>query len=122
MTDEELNARLDSLQSSFRAEIRAEGVVTRRHFDDVAEGLRADITIIAEGHDALRHDVADLKAGQQQLETGQERLEIRQLALEHRQGRMEGRLEVLEGSQHDLIEGQRALVTEVRLLAARLPA
>ena len=105
-----------------KAEVKAEGIVTRRHFDVVAEGLRADIKILAEGHDALRHDVADLKAGQQRLETRQERLEIRQLALEHRQGRMEGRLEALEGSQHGLIEGQRALVTEVQLLAARLPA
>jgi len=125
MTDEELNARLDAIN----VEIKTEGVVTRRHFDVVAEGLKAEIKIIAEGHDALRQDVTDLKAGQQRLEAGQERLEIRQLALEHRQGRVEGRLEAVEGAQRRVearlegVEGsQNDLVTEVRLLAARLPA
>jgi hypothetical protein len=45
MTDEELNARFASIEAS----IKAEGTVTRRHFDVVAEGLRIDIKIVAEG-------------------------------------------------------------------------
>ena len=110
MTDDELNTRFGRVDTSIadlRAEIRAEGERTRRHFDVVAEGLKTEIKVIAEGHDALRQDVAGLKAGQERLEGRQERLEIRQLALEHRQGKFE--------------EGQDELVTEVRLLAARLP-
>jgi hypothetical protein len=126
MTDQELDARFEKFEASIksemstfkseiraeirtdiRADIKAEGEITRRHFDVVADGLKTEIKVIAEGHDALRQDVARLKAGQERLEGRQERLEIRQLALEHRQGKLE--------------EGQNALVTEVRLLAARLP-
>src|SRR5262245_29141118 len=96
MTDDEFNARFASIEAS----IKAEGVVTRRHFDVVAEGLRIDIKIIAEGHDVLRQKTDDLKEGFSRLEAGQQRLEIRQLALEHRQGRLEnrqGRLEQRQG-------------------------
>ena len=125
MTDQELDARFESfgatrkadISATISAEIKAEGLITRRHFDVVAEGLRAEIKVIADGHVALRDDATSLKAGQERLERGQERLEIRQrqLVLEHRQGKLEERQERLEESQHDL-------VTEVRLLAARLPA
>ena len=114
MTDQEIDARFESfaakirsdIRADIRADITAEGVVTRRHFDVVAEGLRAEIKVIADGHEALRSDVAALNDAQERLEHRQERLEIRQLALEHRQGKLE--------------EGQRDLVTEVRLLAGRL--
>jgi DNA repair exonuclease SbcCD ATPase subunit len=126
MSDQEMDARFDKLatiiksdvtalrsevsgfRSEIRSEIKAEGEITRRHFDVVAEGLRAEIKVIADGHLALRDDVAGLKAAQERLEGRQERLETRQLALEHRQGKLEG--------------GQHALVTEVRLMAVRLPA
>jgi hypothetical protein len=119
MTDQELDARFEkfaatisSEMSTFRSDIRSgiktEGEITRRHFDVVAEGLKAEIKVIADGHLALRVDMASLKAAQERLEGRQERLEIRQFALEHRQGRLE--------------EGQHDLVTEVRLMAARLPA
>jgi uncharacterized protein (DUF3084 family) len=147
MTDQELDGRFESfaktLKSEITAEIKAEGEITRRHFDVVADGFKADVRIIAEGHDALRADVAELKAGQGRLEAGQGRLEIRQLALEHRQGkleerqerlegrqerlegrqeRLEGRQERLEGRQGAIEGGQQALINEVRSLAARLPA
>jgi peptidoglycan hydrolase CwlO-like protein len=144
VTDEELNQRFDDLQTSFEAALKtevkaavtAEGVVTRRHFDVVAEALRTDIKVIAEGHGALRQDVVDLKAGQARLETRQERLEIRQAALEHRQGRLEDgqdrleeRQERLEQRQESMEEGQQKLATlqqglvnDVRQLAARFPA
>jgi chromosome segregation ATPase len=81
----------------------------------VAEGLRGEIRLIADGYDALRQDVVQLTAGQERIETRMDRLEIRQLALEDRQGKLEDR-------QGKLEEGHRGLVTEVRLLAARLPA
>jgi hypothetical protein len=76
MTDHELDARLEKLavtirseMSTFRSDIRSEikdirsevkteGEITRRHFDVVAEGLKADIKVIADGHSALRDDMA----------------------------------------------------------------
>ena len=140
MTDEELTARFDSLAADIKAvktevkaeisaEIKAEGVTTRRHFDVVSEGLRAEIKVITDGHTALHVDMVGVKTGQTRLEARQERLEIRQLALEDRQGKLEDRqgkleerVETLSEGQHELVDGQRALVTEVRLMAARLPA
>jgi hypothetical protein len=137
MTDDELDARFGRLaadikadvrgeiqefKGEIRAEIKAEGVTTRRHFDIVAEGLKADIKVIADGHAALHEDMVGVKTGQARLEGRQERLEIRQLALEHRQGKLEDRQGKLEERVETLAEGQQELVTEVRLLAARLPA
>ncbi len=101
MTNEDVNARLDRLETL----MKSEGETTRRHFDVVAEGLRQEIHVIAEGHGVLRGDVADLKAGQARVEEGQERLEIRQSALEYRQTRLE--------------DQTKELTTEVRLLIAR---
>ncbi len=37
------------METTLRQEIRDEGVATRRHFDIIAESLRDDICIIAEG-------------------------------------------------------------------------
>jgi hypothetical protein len=103
MTDEELDARFErfaadiktGLKAEISLEIKAEGATTRRHFDVVAEGLRADIKVIADGHVALHDDMVIVKTGQARLEVRQERLEIRQLALEHRQGKLEDRQEKL---------------------------
>jgi predicted nucleic acid-binding Zn-ribbon protein len=144
MTDQELNARFEnlaadikadiagikadvagnksSLKAEISAEIKAEGATTRRHFDVVAESLRVGIKVIADGHASLHDDMVGVKTGQARLEVRQERLEIRQLALEHRQGKLEERQGNLEERVETLSEGQHELVTEVRLLAARLPA
>jgi len=118
MTADELDDRFARLE----ALMRAESAETRRHFDVAAEGLRLEIRVIAEGHEVLRADVAELKTGQTRLEAGLGRLEIRQQALEYRQERVETRLERVESGQSELSDGQQALVTEVRLLAARLRA
>src|SRR5947209_7616416 len=122
MTDEELDARFERFAADIKtskveisAEIKAEGATTRRHFDVVAEGLRAEIKVIADGHAALHDDMVGVKTGQARLEVRQERLEIRQLALEHRQGKLEERQGKLEERVETLSDGQRALVTEVRL-------
>jgi hypothetical protein len=120
VTDAELNARFETLQTTLEASIKAEGLVTRRHFDIVTDGLRADIRIITEGHDVQRERTDELKAGLARVEAGQGRLEIRQLGLEHRQGRLEEPQETLEEHQKELADAHRALTTEVRLLAARL--
>jgi hypothetical protein len=42
-------------RDEMRAAIRVEGEETRRHFDVVAESLRTDIRLIAEGHGNLSH-------------------------------------------------------------------
>lgn len=58
-TKEELQAAIAPLatkaevKAEIKAEVKAEGVETRRHFDVVAEGLSADIRMVAEGLVAL---------------------------------------------------------------------
>ena len=49
----EVDARLTNEADKLRREIRDEGTTTRRHFDVVAESLRDDIRLIAEGVVAL---------------------------------------------------------------------
>ena len=48
-------------KDELRAEVEAEGERTRRHFDIVAESLRDDIRLIAEGQAALTHGVAAMR-------------------------------------------------------------
>jgi hypothetical protein len=67
MTDQELDARFKSfateIKTDIQSEIKAEGAVTRRHFDVVAERLTAQIKAIADGHEALRADLARAPEG-----------------------------------------------------------
>jgi chromosome segregation ATPase len=51
--DARLSAEIRRVETTIRQEIREEGRATRRHFDVVAESLRDDIRIIAEGLIAL---------------------------------------------------------------------
>ena len=66
-----------------RAEVREEGERTRQHFDVVAERLEGHITLLAEGHVALREDMrdmrTDLKADIAQLDRRVMRLEADRL-------------------------------------------
>ena len=48
-----VRADLRSVKTALGQEIREEAIATRRHFDVVAESLRDDIRIIAEGLIAL---------------------------------------------------------------------
>ena len=48
-----VRAEMRGSETTLRQEIREEGISTRRHFDVVAESLRDDIRIIAEGLIAL---------------------------------------------------------------------
>jgi hypothetical protein len=59
--DSRLSAEIRSVETTLRREIREEGVVTRRHFDVVAESLRDDIRLIAEGLVALDAKVEGMK-------------------------------------------------------------
>ena len=51
--DARLSAEIRRVETTLRQEIREEGIDTRRHFDVIAESLRDDIRIIAEGLIAL---------------------------------------------------------------------
>ena len=51
--DGRLSAEMRQIEARLCQEIREEGIATRRHFDIVAENLRDDIRIIAEGVIAL---------------------------------------------------------------------
>ena len=91
---ERIDQRFDSLEGLVREvmarveagfqHLHARIADTRIHIDVVAESLRDDIRLVAEGYDALRSDMTDVKAGQASLEQKFERLELRQLALEQR--------------------------------------
>ena len=47
--DSRLSEAIRRVETTLRHEIREDGATTRRHFDVVAESLRDDIRIIAEG-------------------------------------------------------------------------
>ena len=47
--DTRLATEIRRVEATLRQEVREEGIATRRHFDVVAESLRDDIRIIAEG-------------------------------------------------------------------------
>lgn len=51
--DTRLSTEIRRVESTLRQEIREDGASTRRHFDVVAESVRDDIRIIAEGLIAL---------------------------------------------------------------------
>ena len=51
--DARLSTEIRRVETALRQEIREEGIATRRHFDVIAESLRDDIRIIAEGLIAL---------------------------------------------------------------------
>jgi hypothetical protein len=59
----ELGETETRLRTEFRHEIREEGSTTRRHFDVVAESLRDDIRIIAEGLITLDAKVEAMRRG-----------------------------------------------------------
>jgi hypothetical protein len=55
---EKLDAKVDGEFAKIRAEMKAEGVTTRRHFDVVAEKINDSVKIVAEAtaHHAVRID------------------------------------------------------------------
>jgi putative N-acetylmannosamine-6-phosphate epimerase len=56
-----VRAEIRGVEATLRAEVREEGIATRRHFDVVAESLRDDIRIIAEGLIALDAKVETIR-------------------------------------------------------------
>ncbi|MGH7311092.1 MAG: hypothetical protein ACREK6_20625 [Candidatus Rokuibacteriota bacterium] len=59
---QESRADLAEAMATLRAEIRTEAVATRRHFDVVAEGLRGDIRLVAEGVVANTESIERLRS------------------------------------------------------------
>ena len=59
--DARLSADIRRVETTLRQEMREEGIATRRHFDVVAESLRDDIRIIAEGLIALDTKVEKIR-------------------------------------------------------------
>lgn len=59
--DARLSAEIRRVETTLRHEMREEGIATRRHFDVVAESLRDDIRIIAEGLIALDAKVETIR-------------------------------------------------------------
>ena len=57
MAQDALDAQFDRLRRELRQEMQATAVETRRHFDVVAESLRSDIQVVAEGLSMLDEKV-----------------------------------------------------------------
>jgi hypothetical protein len=73
--------------AELRAEVKEEGRETRRHFDVVAESLRSDIRMIAEGH---VHLAQRLDAFEVKTERSFTNVDKRLLRLEAKQGLRRG--------------------------------
>ena len=54
---QDIQASAAQLRQEFRQDIQASAVETRRHFEVVAEGLRSDIQVVAEGLSMLDEKV-----------------------------------------------------------------
>ena len=94
--------------------IREENEETRRHFDVVAEGLRSDIRLLAEGHGALVEKVDHLDAKVDRLETKVDHLETRMDGLETKVDHLETRMDGFEAKLDDFIVETRTNFDEVR--------
>jgi len=68
----------------------------KRHFDIVAENLRDDIRLVAEGHQVLNRHIEQLEMGQDKVITRLDRIDARTLVLEKGQEKLEKRQEKLE--------------------------
>jgi hypothetical protein len=68
---ETIDRRFDAVDQRFEhmeAFVREEGAATRRHMDVIADGLRAEIKLIAEGHTALVTSLATLASRHERTE------------------------------------------------------
>jgi len=57
MAQDALDAGFDRLRQELRQDIQASAAETRRHFEVIAESLRSDIQVVAEGLNALDEKV-----------------------------------------------------------------
>jgi hypothetical protein len=64
-------------RDEMRTAIRAEGEETRRHFDVVAESIRSEVRVIAEGHGHLTHRMDTLEGDTKRAIAGLDRRVLR---------------------------------------------
>ena len=57
MAQDALDARFDRFRQELRQDIHASAAGTRRHFEVIAESLRSEIRVVAEGLNALDENV-----------------------------------------------------------------
>ena len=57
MAQDALDARFDRLRRELCQDIQASAAETRRHFEVIAEGLRSEVQVVAEGLNALDEKV-----------------------------------------------------------------
>ena len=74
----------------------------KRHFDVVAENLRDDIRLVAEGHQVLNRHIEQLGIGQDKVITRLDSIDARTLVLEKGQEKLEKGQEKLEKRQEKL--------------------
>jgi hypothetical protein len=130
MDDNDLKGRFEGIATRFtevdarfnemRQLILDEGKRTRSHFDVVAEGLKDEIKVIAEGHVTLIAHNATVDSQLQRLEMGQDRIELRVLAIESRVGSVESRVGSVESRVGSMEKTQKVVLTEVRGLAMKV--
>lgn len=115
MTDSDIDARSAHIDSRFEQVdarfwkledlIKSEGITTRRHFDVVAEDMKSQVKLIAEGHSVLAEHIVEVRGGIERLEAGQTNLVLR--------------VSVVEARVTDVERTQKVMLAEVRSLAAR---
>jgi len=87
-----VDQRFDAVDQHFEETLRAireESAATRLHMDIVAEGLRSEIRVIADGHGVLAERMTAMESRQDRADARAERIEDRQLAHEHRLRKLE---------------------------------
>ena len=57
MTQDALDARFDRIRPELRQDFQGSAAETRRHFEVIAESLRSEIHVVAEGLNALDEKV-----------------------------------------------------------------
>ena len=78
----------------------------KRHFDIVAENLRDDIRLVAEGHQVLNRHIEQLEMGQDKVITRLDRIDARTLVLEKGQEKLEKELRktrLVLGEKNDMV-------------------
>ena len=94
--------------------IKEDNEQTRRHFDVVAESLKSEIRVIAEGHGVLVEKIDGLGTRMDHLETKVDRLETKVDALDARMDSLETKVDHLETKLDGFIVVTRTNFDEVR--------
>jgi chromosome segregation ATPase len=94
--------------------IKQDNEQTRRHFDVVAESLKSEIRVIAEGHGVLVEKIDGLGTRMDGLETKVDRLETKVDGLDTRMGHLETKADHLEKKVDHLDTKLDGFIVETR--------